>query len=215
VTKKLYMEDPYLKEFEAVVLKINGSQVILDKTAFFAENGGQIGDTGHLNNTKVLDTKYDENKENILHIMEDGIGFREGDKVTGMIDWNRRYKIMKNHAASHIMEYFLFKIFGVMKLVGTSVTEKHDSSTYECPEALDQDKLKEVEMLANEFISKNYEIKRWEDPGKHGWWYWKSGEIMMPCGGTHPINVSEIGQISIKRKNGGKGKEKVLTSTIP
>lgn len=211
---RLYMENPYAKEFEAKVMKINGNQVILDKTTFFAESGGQIGDTGYLNNTKVIGTKYDENKENILHIIEGEPGFREKDKIIGIIDWDRRYKIMKNHAASHIMEYFLFKIFGKLKLIGTSVNEKHDSSTYIYPEAFDQDKLKEVESLSNEFILKNHEIERWEDPTKSGWWYWKSGEIMMSCGGTHPVNTKEIGKISVKRKSGGTGKEKILTSAI-
>jgi len=208
------MKDPYTKEFEATVLKVNGNQVILDKTAFFAESGGQIGDTGYLNITKVIDTKYDENKENVIHIIEGEPDFRERDKVIGIIDWDRRYKIMKNHAASHIMEHFLFKIFGELRLIGTSVSEKHDSSTYAYSELFDQNKLKEVERLSNEFILKDYEIKRWEDPNKPGWWYWESGEIIMPCGGTHPINTKEIGKVSIKRKGGGKGKEKILTSTI-
>jgi Ser-tRNA(Ala) deacylase AlaX len=217
MTKKLYMEDPYLTEFEAIVLEINGNKIILDKTAFFAENGGQVGDTGYLNDIKVLDTKYDENKENILHILEnpnlENSNFKVGNKIVGRIDWDRRYRIMKNHAASHIMEYFLFETFGIMKLIGTSVNEKYDSSTYEHPGTFDQDKLKKVEIQINEFISKGHEIERWEDPDKCGWLYWKSGEIMMHCGGTHPINTKEIGVVSIKRKNGGKGKEKILTST--
>lgn len=214
MTVKLYMTDPYLKEFDAHVLKISDDQVVLDKTAFYAESGGQVGDTGFLKKTRVVDTRYDENKKNILHIVEGEPDFVEGDNVTGRIDLERRYRIMKNHAASHIVEFFLFQIFGKLKLVGTLVDEKHDSSTYLYPEALDKNKLKTVENLSNEFILKGYEIERWEDPDRPGWWYWKAGEIVMPCGGTHPDNVKEIGRISIKRKSGGKGKEKVLTSTI-
>jgi Ser-tRNA(Ala) deacylase AlaX len=214
MTKKIYMEDPYIKEFEATVLEIKENQVLLDKTAFFAESGGQIGDTGYLNSNKVLDTRYDKNKEHILHILESSPNFKIGDIIIGKIDWDRRYKIMKNHAASHIMEYFLFKTFGITKLIGSSVNEKHDNSTYAYPEQLNQDKLKEVENLVNDFISKNHEIKRWEDLDKKGWYYWKSGEILMPCGGTHPMNTKEIGKVTIKRKSGGKGKEKILTSTM-
>jgi len=216
-TEKLYMKDAYLKEFEAHVIKIMGNQVLLDKTAFYSERGGQVGDTGFLNNTRVIDTKYDENDENkhsILHIIEGNPYFKEGDSIIGRIDWDRRYKIMKNHAASHITEYFLDQIFGKLKLVGTLVNEKHDSSTYIYHEALDKDKLLQVERLSNEFILKGYEIERWEDPDRHGWWYWKAGEITMPCGGTHPLNTEEIGQISIKRKSGGKGKEKIFTMSI-
>jgi alanyl-tRNA synthetase len=79
---------------------------------------------------------------------------------------------------------------------------------------LDQKKLEQVEKLANNFISKNYEIKRLEDLHKPGWWYWEAGNIEMSCSGTHPKNVKEIGKISIKRKSGGKGKEKIFTSIL-
>ena len=214
MTEKLYVGDPYIKEFEAYVLRINGDRVVLDKTAFYPESGGQVGDMGYLNQTRVIDTQYDEKKKNILHIMVEQPDFGQGDEVIGKIDWDRRYRIMRLHAASHIMEHFLYKIFGELKLVGTHVNEKHDSSTYEYPETFDHEKLKQVKNLANGFISKGYEIERWEDPNKSGWWYWKAGEIEMPCGGTHPINVKEIGQIVIKRKSGGKGREKVLTSLV-
>lgn len=212
MTEKLYITDSYIKEFEAQVLKIDGNQVSLDKTAFYAENGGQVGDTGYLGNTRVVDTKYDENKENVLHIIEGIPDFRKGDKVIGRVDWDRRYRIMKHHAASHIMEHFLYKTFGELKLVGTLVNEKHDSSTYEYSGSFDQEKLKLIETLVNEFISKGYEIERWEDPNKPGWWHWKAGDIQMPCGGTHPVSVKEIDKVSIKRKSGGKGKVKILTS---
>lgn len=214
MTVKLYMTDPYLKEFDAHVLKISDDQVVLDKTAFYAESGGQVGDTGFLKKTRVVDTRYDENKKNILHIVEGEPDFVEGDSVTGRIDWERRYRIMKNHAASHIVEFFLFQTFGKLKLVGTLVDEKHDSSTYEYPEVFGHKEFKDIEKLSNEFISKGHEIERWEDPNRPGWWYWKAGEIKMSCGGTHPKNIKEICKISIKRKSGGKGKEKVLTSTI-
>lgn len=214
MTEKLFNINPYIKEFEATVVGIDNNQTILDKTAFYAESGGQVGDTGFLNKTKVINTKYDEKKENIIHIIEGEPDFKPGDKIIGKIDWDRRYRIMKNHAASHIMEYFLYQTFGKLKLVGTTVSEKHDSSTYECPESFDHEKFKQIEKLSNEFISKGCEIERWEDPNRPGWWYWEAGVIKMPCGGTHPKNVKEIGQISIKRKSGGKGREKVLTSII-
>lgn len=215
MTEKLFNIDPYIKEFEATVVTINSDQIILDRTAFYAESGGQVGDTGFLNQTKVINTKFDEKekKENIIHIIEGEPDFKPGDKIIGKIDWDRRYRIMKNHAASHIMEYFLYQTFGTLKLVGTTVNEKHDSSTYERPEPFGEE-FKDIEKLSNEFISKGCEIERWEDSDRPGWWYWKAGAIKMPCGGTHPKNVKEIGQISIKRKSGGKGREKVLTSII-
>jgi Ser-tRNA(Ala) deacylase AlaX len=218
MTEKLYMTNAYVKEFDAHVLKIDGNQVELDRTAFYAKNGGQVGDTGLLNQTRVVDTVYDDKNENrkdrILHIIDKVPDFKQGDNVIGRIDWDRRYRIMKNHAASHIMEYFLFETFGKLKLIGTIVNDKHDNSTYRHNEVFDKEILEEVEKLTNNFISENYEITRWEDDTKPGWWYWKAGNIVMPCGGTHPNNTKEICKISIKRKSGGKGKEKIFTSIL-
>lgn len=214
MTEKLYVEDAYIKEFKARVQKTEESSVILDKTAFYPESGGQVGDTGYLNNTRIKDTQYSLDKKNIVHIVEDGPSFKEGELVTGKLDWDRRYKVMRLHAASHIMEHFLYKVYGKLKLVGTHVNEKHDSSTYESKEQLDPEKLQRVNNLVNDFISNGYEIERWEDPNKHGWMYWKADGIEIPCGGTHPKNTKEIGEVRIKRKSGGKGKEKILTSLV-
>lgn len=214
MTEKLFTADPYIKEFDAKIVSIKNNHIILDKTAFYAESGGQVGDTGFLNKIRVIDTKYDEKKENIIHIVEERFDLKPGAEIIGKIDWDRRYRIMKNHAASHIMEYFLYQIFGTLKLIGTTVSEKYDSSTYERSRPFNHEEIKEIEKLSNEFISKGFEIKRWEDLERPGWRYWEAGEIKMPCGGTHPKNVREIGQISIKRKSGGKGREKVLTSIV-
>jgi alanyl-tRNA synthetase len=210
-TRKLFVSDPYLKEFEATILKISSNHVVLDRTCFYPESGGQVGDTGYIDQARVIDTKYASGGKTIVHIMEGECIFQEGSKVQGGIDWNRRYKIMRLHAASHVMEYFLFQVFGNLKLVGTHVNEEHDVSTYESPDRLSPEKLQEVNKLANEYILKGYEIERQRDEKNPDYLYWKAGEVEMPCGGTHPKNLIEIGTIRIKRETGGRNKEKVIT----
>ncbi|MCP5048303.1 MAG: hypothetical protein GY940_14120 [bacterium] len=54
---KLFWQDPYMKEFDSTVIDIDEDKVILEQTAFYAESGGQMGDTGHLNGVPVLDTR--------------------------------------------------------------------------------------------------------------------------------------------------------------
>jgi alanyl-tRNA synthetase len=213
-TKKLFILDPYLKEFEATVLKTTTNHVLLDRTCFYPESGGQAGDTGYLGQSGVIDTQYDSDRKTIIHIIEGKYTFEEGEKVCGRIDWDRRYKIMKLHAASHVVEYFLFKVFGSLKLVGTHVNERHDSSTYEYPDTFSPQKIEEVNRLANEYISKGYVIERWTDKKNSNYLYWKAGEIEVPCCGTHPKSLAEVGPIRIKRETGGRNREKVITKSL-
>ena len=207
----MYTEDPYKKSFNAVIKNIEGNNVYLDQTCFYPESGGQAGDTGTLNGQTVSDTQFDSEK-NIVHILESTPDFKIGDTVKGKINWERRYKMMRIHSASHIMEHFLFQTFGELKLTGSHVNENHDSSTYESKERLDPEKLADVEKKTNEHIKKDLPIETWSDKEKTHFRYWKCGEIQMPCGGTHPKNTSEIGPIHLKRKTGGKGREKIKTS---
>lgn len=211
-TKRLYWQDPYLKKCNAKVLKIDNEKLYLDETIFYPESGGQAGDRGLINGKKVLNTKFDQDK-NIYHIMENP-DFKEGEEVTLEIDFERRYKIMKIHAASHIMEYFLFQIFGNLKLLGSNCNEDRDSSTYASEEPLTLDSLQKVESLTNEFISNDFPIEVYGDKERKNFRWWKCDKILMPCGGTHPKNTKEIGPVRIKRENGGKGKEKIITRLV-
>ena len=213
MTKRMYWKNPYQKSFEAKIEKIEGKQVWLDQTCFYPESGGQAGDIGAINGQKVIDTRFDSEK-NIIHVMEKEVSFQVNDIVQGGIAWERRYKIMRIHAVSHIMEHFLFQMFGSLKLVGSHLNEKHDSSTYESDIPLEQEKLSELEQKVNEFIAKDLPIETWSDEKKENFRHWKCGEIQIPCGGTHPHNTSEIGKIKIKRKTGGQGREKIITSIV-
>jgi len=213
MTKKLYVENPYQQSFEATVEKVDGNKVWLDQTCFYPESGGQAGDMGTLNGQKVCDTRFDT-ENNIVHTMEGAPVFKTNDRIKGQIDWDRRYKIMRIHAASHIMEYFLFQVFGPLKLTGSHLNEKYDKSTYVSEDKLDSEKLTEVTEKANAFISQGLPIETWPDEKRPNFRHWKCGEIKMPCGGTHPKNTREIGSIKLKRETGGSGREKVITSLM-
>jgi len=100
MTKMLYWEDQYQTIFSAKVEKTEGNNVWLDQTCFYPESGGQAGDTGTINGQKVVDTKFDQDK-NVFHVMENETTLKAGDSVEGAIDWERRYKIMKTLCLSH------------------------------------------------------------------------------------------------------------------
>ncbi len=212
MVKKLFLEDMYQCEFIAKVVAINGNNVELDQTCFYPEAGGQAGDTGTLNEFNVIDTQKDKRMgKRIIHILESTPQFKVGEEVKGKINWDKRYKTMLLHSASHIMEYFFFQVFGKQERLGSSVDHTKDRSDYVMDERLDPAKLKEVENRVNSFISENHEIKTWPDKSNPEFRFWQSGEIKESCGGTHPHNTSEIGKIRLKRKNTGAGRERVET----
>ena len=207
-TLRLFDSDHYLTEFDAKVLEIDGLNVVLDQTVFYAQAGGQAGDTGTLNEVRVLDTLIIGGKH--THVLENEPSFSVGDSVHGVIDWERRYNIMKIHSASHVMEHIFYTNFGVLERVGSNVDDKKDRSDYRAEDRLDPDLLKKTEDEINVFLSESHDIKIEVD--NEGIRTWISGPYTDHCGGTHVRNTSEIGQIKLKRKNPGRGKERVETS---
>ncbi|MBN1896088.1 alanyl-tRNA editing protein, partial [bacterium] len=103
MTERLFDTDPYLKEFEAEVSDIralpDGQGVVLNRTAFFPEGGGQPSDSGELNGHRILEVR-EENGE-IIHVTEKG--FKTGDRVRGVLDWERRFDLMQQHTGQHIL----------------------------------------------------------------------------------------------------------------
>jgi Ser-tRNA(Ala) deacylase AlaX len=100
LTEKLYWRDAYAKEFTAQVSSKTIQALILDRTAFFPEGGGQAADTGSLNGVRVIDVRRQD--EDIMHYVETMSNLDIGDEVIGKIDWDRRYRIMRLHTAAHI-----------------------------------------------------------------------------------------------------------------
>jgi Ser-tRNA(Ala) deacylase AlaX len=208
MTTRLYDEDHYLVEFDAKVSWIDGLNVVLDQTAFYAQSGGQAGDKGTINCEAVVDTRIIEGI--LFHVMAEEPGFSVDDEIHGVIDWDRRYRIMKIHSASHIMEHFFYKNFGILERLGSNVDYKKDRSDYKSDERLDPEKLKKTEDEINVFLAEGHEISiEVDDDGMRTW---RCGPIEDHCGGAHVRNTSEIGRIKLKRKNPGRGKERVETS---
>lgn len=229
MTKKLYYQDPYLKEFDAKVLKVAGNKVFLDQTCFYPWGGGQVGDTGEIGGIRVADTqkttkdKVEMNdgfkakpvSDEVIHVLEKAPDFKVGDTVHGKIDWDRRYRIMKLHSAAHITYFIACEVFGVNEVKGSYVDHKKDRFDFVHEGRLDPEKLEEVGKKANEFIEKGLEIKRFENSENPGIWVWKvEGMPEMHCGGTHVKNTKEIGKVRVKRKNPGAGLERVETYLV-
>ncbi len=113
MTDKLYLNAMYLKGFDAKITKMEGNNVVLDKTAFYPAGGGQPSDTGRLKvngkEFRVADVK--KSGDDILHVMESVEGLSAGDLVDGAIDWEKRYAYMKYHTTIHIIDGIVTRMY--------------------------------------------------------------------------------------------------------
>ena len=164
----LYFDDPYKKEFETVVTKIEGNNVELQDTWFFPQGGGQTGDTGSIGNEMVVNVISENDR--IIHILAQPPAFNVGDKVKCIIDWEKRYRKMRLHSASHIVYYLMREVFGPECGIASSglLDELKERSDYTFNAPLDKVKLKEVEDKANALIAEGHEIRAFRDPGEPG-----------------------------------------------
>lgn len=136
--------------------------IVLDKTCFYPESGGQIGDTGELikgkNIFEVSDTK--KSGKVILHIGRVKIGsFKNNDQLTSKIDSKRRLSIARNHTATHLLQAALRKVLGDhVKQQGSLVAQDKFRFDFTHFKALDREQLERVEELVNNFIMNNYDV---------------------------------------------------------
>lgn len=112
MTEKLYEQDAFLIKFEAKVLSCEkgkkGFDVILDRTAFYPEGGGQPWDTGKLGDVKVLEVHNRDGE--IVHTCNHPL--EPGTEITGIIDWDRRFDLMQQHSGEHIVSGLAHALWG-------------------------------------------------------------------------------------------------------
>ena len=154
-TQKLFYDDPHQSSFTAQVLSCrpgrHGYDVVLDRTCFYPEGGGQPGDTGVLSGVRVTDTH--ETGGEIVHYCEQPLA--EGRMVEGTIDCGRRFELMQLHSGEHILSGVVHRRFGYEN-VGFHMGA--DFVTIDFSGVLTADDVAAVELEANEWIWKNVPI---------------------------------------------------------
>jgi len=115
MTQLLCQSDAYLKEFDATVTAVNGDLVALNRTAFYPRGGGQPSDVGVLraggDEYRVLEVKKQSGE--VWHKLDRAVTFAVGATVHSVIDWERRFKLMRTHTALHILCGVIFRDYGV------------------------------------------------------------------------------------------------------
>lgn len=226
----LYMNDSYLKEFEAVVESVkDGKYVVLDKTAFYPSGGGQPNDTGiMLFNGEEYPIVYVGKFSGTISHEIAKLGLNQGDRITGRIDWDRRYRLMRMHTAAHIIDAVLYKEAGALCTGNQLGTDKSriDFSL----DVLDRDKIQQYIGIANEWVKKAIDVKIYSLPREDALkipGIVKLAGAMPPevtelriveipgidiqaDGGTQVKNTSEIGKISlVSVENKGKNNRRM------
>ncbi len=153
--EKLYEQDPYLTAFTGTVLSCQqgkkGFDVVLDRTAFYPEGGGQPYDIGTLSGTRVLEVH--ERGGQVVHACKDAL--EVGAVVEGSIDWERRFDLMQNHSGEHIVSGIAHSKWGCDN-VGFHMGS--DLITIDLNIMLAEDQLKELEQDVNRYIMEDHPI---------------------------------------------------------
>jgi alanyl-tRNA synthetase len=212
-TQRLYYTDSYTTAFDAELIEVttyNGlPAVILDRTCFYPTSGGQPHDMGSLNGSPVVDVALRETDGAVLHILEEA---PDGPRISGQIDWPRRFDHMRHHTGQHILSQAFVKLARAetvgFHLSPDSVTidlNKPDIS----PAVIDA-----AEDLANQIVAENRPVRAYfpsdeefvtlrlrKVPDVEGQLRVVSieGFDLNACGGTHVARTGEIGMIKVLR----------------
>ena len=210
-----------VKDGQRVENALEGDEVVIltDRTPFYGESGGQVGDTGLIQGNdgsfEVGNTTKNQAKSFLHHgIVSAGI-LSVGEEVTMSVDSMRRESIMRNHTAAHLLQAALRKVLGEhVEQAGQLVNEEHVRFDFTHFSALSQEELHKVELLVNEEILKGEEVSCREMPieearklGAMALFGEKYGDIVRVvsvddfsrefCGGTHVANTGKLGLFRI------------------
>ena len=237
-TQALFREDAYLRECDAVVTRVGDDGVELDRTVFYPLGGGQAGDTGFIigadgTRLRVINTRKvkraDATPDDALHVIDHASEWRShiatGMSVRAQIDWDRRYRHMRFHTATHLL-------CAVVKQMvdGCSITNDYARLDFAMTELLDkqhvQDELDALiatgtpvgcewisddEMRANPQLVKSMSVSPPIGFGRVRLLRVQDIDLQ-PCGGTHVANTAEIGAVRVAKieKKSAKTRRVVL-----
>jgi len=147
VAELLFQTDAYLREFDARVTRVEGSAVYLDRTAFYPTGGGQPHDLGTLADVPVVEVRKEG--DDVRHVL-DGSAPPAGAEVRGVIDWERRYQLMRTHTALHILCGVIWRDFGA-QVTGGNMEPLKARMDFEL-ESMSGEFGEQIEELANKEI---------------------------------------------------------------
>ncbi len=234
MTELLYMDNSYLKEFTAKIVSVSDDGVVLDKTAFYPVGGGLPSDTGYIiaGDEKIRVKHVFKKGGEVYHVIEGTVS--EGIEVKGVIDWDRRYRIMRLHTAAHLLSGLLYSKLKVL-ITGNAIREDRAHIDFSL-EKTDRELFQQVINEANDLIKQGRPVKIYymerekvlQTPGLIK----LAGKLppnvpvlriveiegidIQPDGGVHVADIREIGEIKmLKIQNKGKNRKRLHYTVEP
>jgi Ser-tRNA(Ala) deacylase AlaX len=226
MTRRLFWDDMYLREFDAMVESVDGTRVVLDQTAFNPRGGGLVSDTGTLGEMRV--TEVVKEGEEIVHVLAEAPGFGPGAIAHGVLDWDKRFRIMRMHTSAHILSSVVNRETGAL-ITGNQISPDESRVDFNL-EDFDRGKMEDYIDSVNDAVQrgldvKTYFMKREEALANPG--FVKLANAMPPTlemlriveigdvdtqadGGVHVKNTREIGKVvGLKTENKGKSNRRL------
>lgn len=222
MTEKIYLENPYLRELTAKVIKKEYSNskfyVTLNRTIAYPHlSGGQPMDKAIINDSKVIDV-YEEN-DSIVHVLEDNIS---SNTVNISIEWDTRFDHMQQHTGQHLLSAAIYRLYNA-NTIGMHIGRDYVYIDVAIPE-LSEDDIEKIERFANEIIYCNFPIKTYKVENKdiNSIPLRKPPTVdkniriveienvdITPCAGTHVRSIGEVGIIKIRKWEKYKGNTRI------
>jgi misacylated tRNA(Ala) deacylase len=235
MTEKVFYQDSYQKTLSSEVVEVLDNGVILAATIFYPLGGGQPGDTGRLTinarDYRVVDTRYADDRHNIVHILEDDdlSAIQVNDKVDMEIDWERRHRLMRMHTSMHLVCSLISA-----QATGGAVGETESRLDFDLQgEVVDKEQLTAdlnalidkaipvtIGAITDAELDQKPELVRTmsvQPPRGHGTVRTISIENTdyQPCGGTHVRNTAEIGELVVTGlKNKGRQNKRISLALV-
>jgi len=207
MTLKRFWSDPYLTRLDTVIVTVDGPDETVAETIFYAFAGGQESDAGTIGGRPVLGARKDGRE--IVYTLPADHGLRPGDPVTIQIDWARRYRLMRLHFAAEIVLELVYRALPAVSKVGAHIAPDKARLDFEWPQPIGG-LIPGLQAQAQALIDADHPIlSTFSDEATEQRTWEIAGFARVPCGGTHLRRTGEVGRIALKRRNPGKGKERI------
>jgi Ser-tRNA(Ala) deacylase AlaX len=208
MTRKVFWDDPYRTTLDAGVSRRDGDTIALDRTILYAFSGGQESDFGTIAGHPVEQAEWRDDGE-IVYRLAPGHGLESGDAVELAIVWPRRHRLMRLHSAAEILLELAGRRLRPEAKVGAHIAADKARLDFQLDRPVGPD-LPGLAEEANAMIDADLPILCcFEDEAAERRLWTIEGFARVPCCGTHVRSTVEIGRLALKRRNIGKGKERI------